>query len=199
MSDPFEFDDEFYPVPASAIDADPAEAMRKLLYRVSRLEQELEETRVQALADTKAFLMDLLSLSDDIAAIVDRWGVTTKANEAVIIRSVIALGRKLRQVLDHHGAASIHVVGKPLDPETSDVVGTEERDHGAPGIVLREQRVGYIWPYGVLRRAEVVVSARAEDSDEVAEKDLSTSDADDADDAEGAESDEVDETPDTAE
>ena len=181
MSDPFEFDDEFYPVPASAVDADPAEAMRKLLYRVSRLEQGLEETRVQALADTKAFLIEFLSLSDDIAAIVDRWGVTTKANEAVIIRSVVALGRKLRQVLDHHGVTSMHVVGKPLDPETSNVVATEERDHGAPGIVLREKQVGYIWPYGVLRRAEVVVSARAEDvvgdkeASNTAEEDISTS------------------------
>jgi molecular chaperone GrpE (heat shock protein) len=162
MSDPFEFDDEFYPVPASAIDADPAEAMRELLYRVSRLEQELEETRVQALADTKAFLMELLSLSDDIATIVDRWGVTTKANEAVIIRSVVALGRKLRQVLDYHGIASVHVVGKSLDPETSDVVAIEEREHVPHSIVLRERRVGYTWPYGVLRRAEVVVSTGAE-------------------------------------
>lgn len=180
MSDPFEFDDEFYPVPASAVDANPAEAMRELLYRVSRLEQELEETRVQALADTKAFLMDLLSLSDDIAAIVDRWGVTTKANEAVIIRSVVALGRKLRQVLDYHSVASIHVVGKPLDPETSDVVAREERDHVAHAIVLRERRVGYTWPYGVLRRAEVVVSTRTKGLEAVDEEGLVEDSVDDA-------------------
>ena len=154
--------------------------MRKLLYRVSRLEQELEETRVQALADTKAFLMEILFLSDDIASIVDRWGVTTKANEAVIIRSVVALGRKLRQVLDHHGVTSVHVVGKPLDPETSSVLATEERDHGTPGVVLREQRVGYMWPYGVLRRAEVVINARAEDADEVADDGVSPGDANSA-------------------
>jgi molecular chaperone GrpE (heat shock protein) len=179
MRDPFEFDDEFYPVPASAIDADPAEAMRELLYRVSRLEQELEETQVQALADTKALFMELLSLSDDIAAIVDRWGVTTKATEAVIIRSVVALGRKLRQVLDYHGIASVHVVGKPLDPETSDVVATEEREHVPHRIVLRERRVGYTWPYGVLRRAEVVVSTGAKGLEAVNEKGLAENSIDD--------------------
>ena len=176
MSDPFEFDDEFFPVPASAMDADPAEGMRKLLYRVARLEHELEETRIQALAETKAFLLEILSLSDDIAAIVDRWGVTTKANEAVIIRSIVALGRKLRQVLDHHGVASLHVVGKPLDPETSDVVDSEEREHGVANIVLREQRVGYTWPYGILRRAEVVVSARAEGAERADEQGVTTDD-----------------------
>lgn len=162
MSDFFAFDEPFYPVPASAEEANPVASMRELLYRVSRLEQALEEERVQHLADTKEFLLELLSLSDDIATVVDRWGVTTKANEAVIIRSVVGLGRKLRQVLDHHQVTSLHVVGKPLDPESSDVVGSEERDSMPSGTVLREQKLGYAWPHGILRRAQVVVSRRAE-------------------------------------
>ncbi|MBC7237711.1 MAG: nucleotide exchange factor GrpE [Chloroflexi bacterium] len=169
MSDRFDFDDEFYPVPASAMDADPTATMRELLYRVSRLEQVLEEEKMQALASTKEFLLEFLSLSDDIAAIVDRWGVTTKATEAAIIRNVVALGRKLRRVLEHHQVTSFSVVGKPLDPETSDVVGSEARENLPPGVVIREQQVGYTWPYGLLRRAQVIVNSATGAADTSAE------------------------------
>ena len=162
MSDEFPFDDEFHPVPPTAVDADPAATMRDLFYRVARLEQSLEEERVQALADLRGILMELLSLSDDITDIVERWGVAINAQEAAVIRGVVGVGKKLLFVLKRYRVEAVDTIGQPLDPESSDVVGTEARKNVAPNTVLREVQIGYTWPEGLLRRAKVVVCANPE-------------------------------------
>ncbi len=162
MTDPFRFDDPFYPVPPAAVDADPAATIRELFYRVARLEQGLEESHVQAGADLGEVLLDLVSLSDDIRRIVERWGIATNAQEAALVRSVVALGRKLNAILDHHEVRPVNTIGQPLDPKTSDVVEVEARDNIAPHMVLREVQAGYVWRHGLLRRAKVVVSAPAD-------------------------------------
>jgi molecular chaperone GrpE (heat shock protein) len=163
MSDQFQFDDEFYPVPPAAVDADPAATMRDLFFRVSRLEQSLEEQRVQATQDMKAVLLSLLSLYDDITNTIERYGVTTSAQEAAVVRSVVATGRTLLDLLGQLQVTPIDTIGKPPDPETSDVVDTEQRDGAAPNTVLREVQIGYTWPHGLLRRARVVVNRPATD------------------------------------
>lgn len=158
MNDEIRFDDEFFPVPPSAIEADPALTIRELLFRVSRLEQSVQDRRVEALGDVGELLLDLISLSDDITHIVERWGVTTNAEDASIIRSVVALGKKVVAALKHHRVEAISTLGEPVDPATSDIVATEPRRNVPNGVVLREQVVGYAWPHGLLRRAQVVVS-----------------------------------------
>jgi len=48
-------------------------------------------------------------------------------------------------------------------------VATEPRRNVPNGIVLREKTVGYAWPHGLLRRAQVVISGPDElpaDTDE---------------------------------
>jgi molecular chaperone GrpE (heat shock protein) len=158
MTDPFSFDDPFVPVPPAAVDADPAATIRELFYRVARLEQGLEESHVQAGADLGEVLLDLVSLSDDIRRIVERWGIATNAQEAALVRSVVALGRKLNAILDHHEVRPVNTIGQPLDPKTSDVVEVDARDNIAPNMVLREVQMGYAWRHGLLRRAKVAVS-----------------------------------------
>jgi len=172
MNDTIRFDDEFYPVPPTAVDADPALTIRELLFRVSRLEQSLDEDRVQAAADVGELLLDLISLSDDVTHIVERWGVTTNAEGASIIRSVVALGKNVVAALRHHDVKAISTLGEPVNPKTSDVVATEPRANVPNGIVLREERVGYAWSHGLLRRAQVVVSGP--DADERAGDDVVT-------------------------
>lgn len=162
MSDKFTFDEEFYPVPPSAVDADPAATIRELLYRVARLEQTLGEEHLQAVADMREVLLELVSLSDDVSNSLERWGVTTNAKEAAIVRTIVALGRKILAILDHHQVEAIEAVGQPLNPKTSDVVDTEIRGRLPESAVLREVEVGYAWPHGLLRRAQVVVSTRPE-------------------------------------
>lgn len=158
MEQTFRFDDEFHPVPPTAIDADPAATIRELFYRVGKLERSLEEQRTQSIIDWQETILALLSASDDITNTVNRWGVTTNGQEAVVIRNMVGVGRKLLAILNRHQVNPIEAIGKPLDAETSDVVGREVRDKVPPNTVLREEQTGYTWPQGLLRRARVVVS-----------------------------------------
>lgn len=172
MSDKFSFDEELIPVPPSAMDADPAAAMKDLLYRVSKLEQTLDEERLQAVADTRELLLQLVALSDDVTRVVERWGVTTNAKEAAIMQSVVAFGKKILAVLDHYGLKPIDTLGKPLNAQTCDVVGSEMRERLKPDMVLRETQIGYTWRHGLLRKARVIVS-RGGASDLDADQDTS--------------------------
>ena len=171
MGEDFSLDEPFLAVPPSAVDADPSTAMKELLYRVGKLEQSLQEERIKAFVDTKELLLDLILVSDDIARIVERYGVTASAQEAAIMRSVVALGRKLQSIMKHHQVAPIATVGKLVDVDTSEVIGTEATDSVPSQTVLSETRTGYTWSHGLLRRAEVRVS-------ESLAKHIDTSDAD---------------------
>ena len=149
-------------MPAAAIDADPAQAIEDLLDRVARLEHTLSEERVQATADLRAVLLDLVDLSDGLTDAVERWGVATNAREAAVARTLVTLGKGVLAVLKRHQVQAIETIGKPFDPQTSDLIGREERPRMEEGIVLRETQIGYAWPKGILRRAQVIVSSRPE-------------------------------------
>jgi hypothetical protein len=160
MSDQFRFDDAFYAVPPAAVDADPAGKIRELLYRVSKLEHAVEEERLQAIADARERYLEIISLHDDITTVVERWGITTKAQEAAIAGAVVALAKKLTTILRRHQVEALNTVGETFSAETSDVVGSELHDDMPANMVLRDVQVGYTWPHGLLRRAKVIVSAR---------------------------------------
>ncbi|MBM3188277.1 MAG: nucleotide exchange factor GrpE [Chloroflexi bacterium] len=162
MSERFRVSEALQPLPPTAADANPAAAMRGLYLRVAKLEQALEEERSQATAEMRDVLSALLSLTDDIAAMVERWGVATSAQEVALVRSVVSLGKTLQALLQRHGVKAIETLGKPLDSATSDVVGTETRSDVPDGTVLREEKAGFLWPHGLLRRAQVVVSVQPE-------------------------------------
>ena len=66
MSDVFSFDDPFYPVPPEAADADPEALVQELIQRVVTSERALDQERVQAIADKRDLLLDLVSLADDV-------------------------------------------------------------------------------------------------------------------------------------
>ncbi len=159
MSDVFRFDDSFYPVPSEAVEADPQALVRELIHRVSKAERTLDEERAQAIASKRDLLLDLVSLADDVGALVERYGVSSNAREAAIIRSVVTLGKRLFETLRQQGVQPVNAIGELLDPQTSDVVGSESREDMSAGRVLREIQVGYTWPHGLLRRARVLVSA----------------------------------------
>jgi len=159
MADQFRFDEAFFPVPQAAVDADPAAAMKELLQQVGTLERSLADERLSALADLGEVLLDVASLTDDITQIIERWGVITDAQQAGLVRSVVALGKKLMEILKYHQVAPIDTIGEPLDPETSDAVGTEAQEDVSANTVLREEQIGYTWAHGLLRRAKVIVAA----------------------------------------
>lgn len=162
MVDKIVFDDPFYPVPSEVLDADPARALRDLLARVSSLEGAQQAQQRQAVDEMRQAMIELLGLYDALTGIIERHGVATNAPDAVMVRALIALGRQMLALLRSHRVEPISTIGKTVDAATSDVAGSELRDNVRPGVVLRETRIGYAWPHGVLRRAEVVVSARPE-------------------------------------
>ena len=51
MSERFEFDESYIPVPPAAVDADPAQTIRELMFRVSKLEHDLASQEAQAVGD----------------------------------------------------------------------------------------------------------------------------------------------------
>jgi hypothetical protein len=159
MSEILDFDDPFVPIPAAVEIADPVAAMRGLLYRVGRLEHDLADQRQFAQAELREVLLDLVALADEVNALVEHWGITTRAQEATALRNVMGLGRKLLLALKRHRVEPITTIGAPPNSATCDVVGSEIRENVAPGVVLREVQIGYTWANGVLRRAQVVVSA----------------------------------------
>jgi len=160
MVDKIVFDDPFVPVPTEALEADPAQAMRALLARVAALEASQEALKSQAVEQMRTVLLALLGLYDEVTILIERHGVATNAQDAVLVRALIGLGRQIMAMLRDQGVEPISTIGKAVDPNTSDVADSEVRVNVRPDVVLRETRLGYAWPHGVLRRAEVVVSAQ---------------------------------------
>jgi molecular chaperone GrpE len=166
MAKALAFDDPFLPVPAAAIDADPAAAMRELYFRVARLEQSLQEQRVLASAEMAEVLLSQVAIADELAHVVESIGVPTNAQHAMLARGVAALGRRIMEDLRKRGVAPIETLGRPLDPDHSDAVGQEPRAGVEEGTVLQEVRAGYVWRDLVLRRAQVIVCGRAPQTEE---------------------------------
>ena len=75
-----------------------------------------------------------------------------------MVRSVALIGQGLLAILKQQGVEAMNTIGQPVDIETTDVVGTEARPNVVQGKVLREAKVGYRWPHGLLRRAQVIVA-----------------------------------------
>jgi molecular chaperone GrpE (heat shock protein) len=162
MSERFEFDESYIPVPPAAVDADPAQTIRELMFRVSKLEHDLASQEAQAVGDIAEVMLDVVGLADDVAHIVQRWGVVTDAQQAALVRAVNGLGRKLQQVLVKQQVKPLTVVGHPFNPQTSEAASSEAASSVAPNTVLREIDPGYAWKFGLLRKARVVISAKPE-------------------------------------
>lgn len=162
MGDAFQFDEEFYPVPPAAVDADPIEEMRQLCYRTSSLEQGLEDQCQQDQADLAQVLLEVIGIRDALTKMVEDFGVQTRAREAAMVRNLVTFGQQLDKVLGRFGVGAIDTIGRIYDPRTSDVVLRTSSDEVPPGTVLREIEAGYSWPHGLLKRAQVVVAVQPE-------------------------------------
>jgi molecular chaperone GrpE len=77
---------------------------------------------------------------------------------------IVAIDRKLRQLLDSEGLTPIEAVGKPFDPREHEAVVQEERSDVAEGTVIAELQRGYRIRDRVLRPAMVVVAKQSHDS-----------------------------------
>jgi len=136
MAPSLRFDDPYIPVPPAAIDTDPAAAMRELFFRVARLEHSLREQRVLAAAEMAEVILSQVAIADELARVVEGIGVPTNAQNAMLARGVAALGRQIMEDLRERGVTPIETLGKPPDPDHSDVVGYEDGAGVAEGTVI---------------------------------------------------------------
>lgn len=154
----FAFDEEYLQVPAQAVDADPVKQMRDLFYRISLADAGLEEVQLERNTDVQEVLLQLIDISDQIMQVLEKAGLPQGQGEAKLVAAMVDFGAQVRNVLDGHQVEAINTIGMPFDPDTSVVADSEEHASLAPNTVMREERIGYSWPAGVLRRASVVVS-----------------------------------------
>ncbi len=161
MSRSLRFDDPYVPVPPAAVDADPATTIAELFFRVARLEQSLQEERLEAQAEQGEMLLAQIEISDALVRLVESIGVPTSAQQAMLVRGVAELGQRFMLGLRRWGVTPIETLGRSPERETSDIVGYEPGTDVPDGTVLREALSGYLWRGTVLRRAQVIVSGRA--------------------------------------
>lgn len=155
---PIQFDESYYPLPAAAQDADPAAEMRDLLFRLGKAESSLQEAEQQRLADVQEIVTELIAISDHVMDTVEEADLPATPKETGLVNGLIGFGKALRELLDRHQVEAVVTIGMPLDVNVAEAVGYERYAQVPPSTVLREQRIGYRWPNGVLRRAQVVVA-----------------------------------------
>ena len=161
MAEKFPFDEEFLPVPAEALEADTSATMRDLYFRIGTMERRLEEQQAHSVADWKETLLGLVTAYDSVTGLMERWGVSPDAQQATGVSELLAIGKQILTILQNHQVEAISTIGEPLDADSSDQAGSEERANLPSGTVLREVQIGYRWPSGLLRRAKVIASRQA--------------------------------------
>ena len=118
-----------------------------------RAEQEREATLGLA---NEILLLKVLALADDfdraIAAMPPELG------NLGWIEGIVAIDRKLRQLLESEGVTPIEAVGRPFDPREHDAIMHEETTDVADETVVGELQRGYRLRDRVLRPALVSVA-----------------------------------------
>lgn len=101
-------------------------------------------------------LSKLLTIADDF----DRAIANMPADLAGVgwAEGIVAIDRKLRQLLDSEGLTPIEAVGRPFDPREHEAVVSEDTQNVPDGTVTAELQRGYRIRDRVLRPAMVAVA-----------------------------------------
>lgn len=103
-----------------------------------------------------AVVRDLLPVIDTFRIALAHLPESVKREQWAV--GLTLLDRQLEEALRAQGVERMETVGKPLDPEYAEAVGSEKGDPNEPGVVLREAQAGYLLHGKVLRPAKVIVS-----------------------------------------
>jgi len=136
-----------------------------------RTEQERDATLGLA---NEALLSKLLGHVDDFDRALAN--MPPELQDVGWVEGIIAIDRKLRQLLDSEGLTPIEAVGRPFDPHEHEAVVREERSDVAEGIVTAELQRGYRIRDRVLRPAMVVVATGGSDDNNSQPKQEPTND-----------------------
>ena len=118
-----------------------------------RTEQERAE-RLGLASDS--LLLKVVALADDFDLAVEH--VPADAQDSPWVQGVVAIDRKLRQLLESEGVTTMESVGRPFDPREHEAIAHEDATDVPDGTVLRELQRGYRIRDRVLRPALVAVA-----------------------------------------
>lgn len=154
-------------------------ANEQLRLENERLVRDAEHQRQQAagirLQTERQMLLELLELRDRVeagaaASRTHRPGWLTRLCARRNVRYARALGEGLQLVLNRmdrllsdYRVRPIESLGRPLDPQCMNAVGVRTDRRQPDGIVVVEQRRGFIRDGSLLRCAEVIVNKRKQD------------------------------------
>jgi molecular chaperone GrpE len=126
-----------------------------------RRRTEQERDAMLGLAN-EALLAKLLAIVDDF----DRAIANMPAELQGVgwAEGIVAIDRKLRQLLDSEGLTPIDAIGKAFDPHEHDAVVQEERSDVAEGTVTAELQRGYRIRDRILRPAMVAVAKQTHET-----------------------------------
>jgi molecular chaperone GrpE len=164
-----------------SLDTSPATLVRE----IEELRAELEEARRDA-ADAKAgwqrnaadftnyrrrteqerqdllglasdsLLLKVLALADDFDRALDH--ISDDSRDSPWVEGVVAIDRKLRQLLESEGVSPLEAQGHPFDPREHQAIAHEDSAEVPDGTVIGEVQRGYRVRDRVLRPALVVVA-----------------------------------------
>lgn len=118
-----------------------------------RTEQDREQTLGLA---SEALLSKLLTIVDDFDRALANMPAETQ--HAAWLDGIVAIDRKLRQLLDSEGLTPIDALGQPFNPHEHEAVVQEETTNVPEGTVTAELQRGYRIRDRVLRPAMVAVA-----------------------------------------
>jgi molecular chaperone GrpE len=124
-----------------------------------RRRTEQERAELLGLA-SDSLLLKVLTLADDFDRAIEH--IPSGDARSPWVEGIVAIDRKLRQLLESEGVTPLEAQGRPFDPREHQAISHEETDEAADGTVLRELQRGYRVRDRVLRPALVAV-ARNED------------------------------------
>lgn len=105
---------------------------------------------------SEALLGKVIALADDFDRAVD--ALPPELREVPWIEGVVAIDRKLRQLLESEGVNPIEALGRPFDPREHEAIAHIAATGRPEGEVVAEIRRGYRLRDRVLRAALVAVS-----------------------------------------
>ena len=105
---------------------------------------------------SEALLGKVITLADDFDRAVE--ALPSDLHEVPWIEGIVAIDRKLRQLLESEGVSPIEALGRPFDPREHEAIAHIAATGRPEGEVVAEVRRGYRLRDRVLRAALVAVS-----------------------------------------
>jgi len=120
--------------------------------RVKREQEELVKRGNEQL------IVKLLSVIDDLERAIE--AAKSSSDKEGLVTGVEMVLKELQATLAEEGLSQIEAVGKPLDPELHEAIGTVETDQYPENIIVRVLRKGYSLNGKVIRPSMVEVAKK---------------------------------------